>query len=211
MNIWLTLSLNPLNQWKFLHKNGTKWNSSPLKEIFWIIVFLSLFLSWPPCTNNNQTGLTILWYKMAFSPSCLLVNNWRKIVDIFCSSKCWMYQGFQRWPADLSQYTTQKKESKFWEKRAEPKFNTCLQSFLVFVFFAQNEILHTMGWVCHWAFFHPLLIQYLSISNGFSNFSKICIGILHVSNIVFLGISEWLSNLPNDCDHYIQAFTLTQM
>ena len=52
--------------------------------------------------------------------------------------------------------------------------------------------------------------QYLSI-NGFNNFSKIWIGILHVSQQCFLSISEWLSNLPNDCDHYIQAFTLTQM
>ena len=45
-------------------------------------------------------------------------------------------------------------------------------------------------------------------SNGFNNFFKICIRILHVSKQFFLSISEWLSNLPNDCDQYIQAFTL---
>ena len=121
-----------------------------------------------------------------------------------------MYQGFQRWPTDLSQYTTQKRESKFGEKRAEPNQNTCLQPFLVFIFFAQNEILHTIGRGCHWALFHPLFIHYLSI-NGFNNFSNICTLILHVSKQCVLSISEWLSNLPNDCDQYIQAFTLTQM
>jgi len=44
------------------------------------------------------------------------------------------------------------------KKRNQPKFNTCLQPFLVFVFVAQNEILHAMGQVYHWALFLPLLI-----------------------------------------------------
>ena len=119
--------------------------------------FFFLCLGLLVLTNNNQTFSRFFDIKRLSVLPASLVNTWRKIVDIFCSSRCWMYQGFQRWPADLSQYTTQKRESKFRGK-TEPKFNTCIQPFLVFVFVAQNEILHAMERVYHWALFLPLLI-----------------------------------------------------
>ena len=48
----------------------------------------------------------------------------------------------------VSIYNSEKREQ-IPGKKTEPKFNTCLQPFLVFVFVAQNEILHAMEQVYH--------------------------------------------------------------
>ena len=68
-----------------------------------------------------------------------------------------------------------------------------------------------MGRVCHWALFHLLLIFHSIFINQAmvsTTSLKFALGFFMFQNNVFLSISEWLSNLPNDCDQYIQAFTL---
>ena len=185
MNIWLTLSLNPLNQWKFLHKNGAKWNSSPLKEIFWIIVFLFLCLGLLVLTTIKRVPrfFDIKW--LSVLPASL-VNTWRKFVDIFCSSRCWMYQGFQRWPADLSQYATQKRESKFRGEKRNQSLTLVFNPFLfLYLLPKMRSYMQWSGFITGRFSTHYLFpTQYLSI-NGFNNFPKICIGILHVSKQCF--------------------------
>jgi hypothetical protein len=63
----------------------------------------------------------------------------------------------------------------------------------------------------HWALFHLLLIFHSIFINQAmvsTTSLKFALGFFMFQNNVFLSISEWLSNLPNDCDQYIQAFTL---
>ena len=144
----------------------------------------SLSLSWPPCTNNNQTGPTILWYKMAFSPSCVPRKHLKEICGHFLFFQMLNVSRLSKVAGRFVSICNSEKREQIPGGKTEPKFNTCLQPFLVFVFVAQNEILHAMERVYHWALHCLFSAQYLSI-NGFNNFSKICIGILHVSKQCF--------------------------
>ena len=174
----------------------------------------SLFLSWPPCTNNNQAGPTILWYKMAFSPSCVPRKHLKEICGHFLFFQMLNVSRLSKVAGRfVSIYNSEKREQIPGEKNGTNQSLTLAFNPFLFLY-----LLPKMRSCMQWGRFitgrfssHCLFsAQYLSI-NGFNNFSKIWIGILHVSQQCFLSISEWLSNLPNDCDHYIQAFTLTQM
>ena len=118
----------------------------------------SLSLSWPPCTNNNQMGPTILWYNMAFSPS--RVPRKKEICGHFLFFQMLNVSRLSKVAGRFVSICNSEKREQIPGGKTEPKFNTCLQPFLVFVFVAQNEILHAMERVYHWALFHPLLISH---------------------------------------------------
>ena len=136
----------------------------------------SLSLSWPPCTNNNQTGPTIFWYKMAFSPSCVPRKHLKESLwTFFVLSDVECIKAFKGGRQICLNIQLRKERANSGKKTA-PKFNTCLQPFLVFVSMVSTTSLNfALGF-----FMFQNNVFWASL-NGFLTFRMIVITIFRLS------------------------------